>query len=57
MTNLNRDFVIRRVDDAKAREAPKTKKPTAAKRKVKSEPTSKKAKKKKRVEEEDESGS
>ena len=23
MTNLNRDFVIRRVDDAKAREAPR----------------------------------
>lgn len=54
VSNLNRDFVIKRVEDAKAREAPKTKKkPAGAKRKVKSEPTSKKSKKKKRIEEEE----
>mmetsp|Transcript_17604 Transcript_17604/g.31988 ORF Transcript_17604/g.31988 Transcript_17604/m.31988 type:complete len:286 (+) Transcript_17604:779-1636(+) len=65
VTNLNRDFVIRRVEDAKAREAPKTKKQKSSsgvKRKVKSEPTGKKSKKKKRVEpkeeeEEEEDGS
>jgi len=40
VTNVNRDFVIKRVEDAKAREAPKTKnKSGAKKRKVKSEPT------------------
>ena len=51
MTNLNRGFVIRRVEEAKAREAPK-KASSGAKRKlrkVKSEPTDKKSKKKKRV--------
>jgi len=61
VSNLNRDFGIRRVEDAKAREAPKTKKKAAGgdnKRRVKSEPTSNKSKKKKRViepEEEDDS--
>jgi len=40
VTNVNRDFVIKRVEDAKAREAPKTKKKSGAKkRKVKSEST------------------
>lgn len=59
VSNLNRDFVIRRVEDAKAREAPKTaKKPSGAKRKVKSEQTtSKKSKKKKRAELEEENDS
>lgn len=46
VTNLNRDFVIKSVEDARAREAPK-KKSSAAKRKVKSEPKEKKSKKKK----------
>ena len=43
VSNLNRDFVIKRVEDAKAREAPKTKK---VKRVVKAEKSSTKARKK-----------
>ena len=43
VSNLNRDFVIKRVEDAKAREAPKTKK---VKRVVKAEKSSSKARKK-----------
>lgn len=52
VSHLNRDFVIKRIEDAKAREAPKTKKSTGGtKRKIKSEPTkSKKSKKKKKIE-------
>lgn len=57
VANLNRGFVIRRVEDAKAREAPKMKKKVPAKRKVKLEPTGEKEskkKKKKRVEAQEE---
>ena len=50
VSHLNRDFVIKRIEDAKAREAPKTKKAAGAKkRKIKSEPKSKKSKKKKKI--------
>ena len=51
VSNLNRDFIIKRVEDAKAREAPKTKKTSSggAKRKVKSENSKSDKTKKKRV--------
>jgi len=51
VSNLNRDFIIKRVEDAKAREAPKTKKKPSggAKRKVKSENSKSDKTKKKRV--------
>lgn len=56
VSNLNRDFNIKRVEDAKAREAPKKKQKSSggAKRKVKSE-HSKSKPKKKRVELEEDS--
>jgi hypothetical protein len=58
VSNLNRDFIITRVNDAKAREAPKTKKKSSggAKRKVKLE-ESKSKKKKKRVDLDERNGS
>jgi hypothetical protein len=58
VSNLNRDFIITRVNDAKAREAPKTKKKLSggAKRKVKLE-DSKSKKKKKRVDIDERNGS
>ncbi len=51
VSNLNRDFIIKRVEDAKAREAPNTKKTSSggAKRKVKSEHSKSDKTKKKRV--------
>jgi hypothetical protein len=58
VSNLNRDFIIKRVEDAKAREAPKTKKKSSggAKRKVKSEISFKTKKKRVDIDERNDRG-